>query len=157
MNAKLLFGLIFAAGVFAGPAHAQRQPVPIVNYPDLPVATSSGRPLPAEQVKEAIQAAARTKGWTLAYEPGDKIVATLVVRNKHTVIVEIAYSGERYSLMYRDSVNMKYSPGTDRPKAYDLSSSMRGYRQPAGQVIHPFYNDWVRELKDAIRLELLKA
>jgi len=156
MNAKLLIGLLLVGGLAAGPAQAQRAPVPIVNHPDIPVATGSGKPLQADQVKQAIQAAAKIKGWTLAYEPSGRILATLVVRNKHTVVVEIPYSAEKYSLLYHDSVNMKYSPGTGRAAPYDASSRMRGYQQPAGQVIHPFYNDWVRELKEAIRLELLK-
>ncbi len=157
MNAKLLIGLLLVAGLAAGPAHAQRQPVPIIDHPDVPIATSSGKPLPTEKVKEAIQAAAKAKGWTLAYESGDKILATLVVRNKHTVMVEIAYSAEKYSLRYRDSINMKYLPGAGRNPSYDQASAMRGYQQGPGPVIHPFYNDWVRELRDAIRLELLKA
>lgn len=153
----ILFAAVVVASILgARPGLAQRLAVPIVDHPDVAVATGSGKRLQAEQVKAAILAAAKEKGWGLAFEPSGKVLATLVVRNKHTVMVEIAYSAEKYSLTYRDSINMKYSPGSDRTP-YDLSSSMRGYRQPAGPVIHPFYNDWVRELKDAIRLELLKV
>jgi hypothetical protein len=154
MKSQLLRGLLFACALAAGPAQAQRTPVPIVNHPNVAVVTSSGKPIQAEQVKQAIQEAARVKGWTLAYEPGDKILATLVVRNKHTVMVEIAYAADKYSLTYRDSVNMNYqanySPDPRSPAA-------RNGPRVRGPVIHPFYNDWVRELKDAIRVELLKA
>jgi hypothetical protein len=155
---SILFALFVVASVLgAGQALAQRAAVPIIDHPDIAVATSSGKPLQPERVKEAILAAAKAKGWGLAFEPSGKIMATLVVRNKHTVVVEIAYTAEKYSLMYKDSVNMKYAPNAQTDShinSVNNSYTRGGYNGP---VIHPFYNKWVQELKDAIRAELLKA
>jgi hypothetical protein len=135
MKSGLLSALLLASLLFTGAAYAQRATVPIIDHPNIPVATSKGGPVQAERVKQAITDAARAKNWTVAYEPSGRILATLVVRNKHTVTVEIEYSGEKYSIKYRDSVNMKHE----------------------GAMIHPFYNKWVGDLKDTIRVELLKA
>ena len=115
-----------------------REAVPIINHDNLLVATNSGKPTSAAQVKQAIQTAAGTKNWSVSAQAGGKLLATLNVRSKHTVMVEITYTANKYSLRYQDSSNMKYG---DRD----------------GQaVIHPFYNKWVQEFKEAIRIELLK-
>jgi len=147
---KLLCGLLFAFVLGAGPAYAQRTPVSIINYANVPVSTSSGKPVQADQVKKAIQDAALRKGWTLANDTGDKMTATLVVRNKHTVIVVIAYSADKYSITYSDSVNMNY-----HSEAHYDSRMPRPSSGATGPVIHPAYNTWVQELKEAIRGELM--
>jgi len=115
-----------------------REAVPIVNYDDIAVATNSGKAPSAEQVKQAIIAAASNKSWSIAHQADGKLLATLIVRNKHTIVVEIAYAADTYSLRYKDSINMKFDQRDGQP------------------VIHPYYNRWVQELKDAIRIELLK-
>ena len=156
MKTRLLFVVLFAALLGAGPALAQRVAVPLVNHPDLPVATSSGKALPAERVRQAIQDAAKTRGWTLATNPSGKIIATLNVRT-HMIMVEISYSPEKYSMTYKDSSNMKYAPNAQTDSR--INSANTGYVRDGynGPVIHPNYNRWVQELKDAIRMELLKA
>jgi len=152
-----LLAFVFAASALgASQAVAQRLAVPIINHPDVAVATSSGKPVQADQVKQAIQAAAKAKGWALAFAPGGKVLATLVVRNKHTVVVEIAYSAERYSLMYKDSVNMKYAPHAQSDSHINSVNNTYTRGGYDGPVIHPFYNNWVQDLQDAIRQELLK-
>jgi len=132
-SAVLIFATILSLNAVA------RETVPIINYDNLAVATSSGKALHAAQVRQAIQAAAGAKGWSIAQQAGDKLLATLDVRGKHMIMVEIDYAADKYSLHYKDSSNMKYGERNGQP------------------VIHPYYNKWVRELKDAIRLELLKA
>jgi len=152
---KLLRGLLVVCVLGASSVYAQRTPVSIINYPNIPVATASGKPIQAEQVKKAIQDAALKKGWTLASEAGDKLLATLVVRNKHTIMVEIVYSADKYSITYRDSVNMNYH----KEGHYDsrLPSARNAATAAQGPVIHPAYNTWVQEFKDAIRVELTSA
>lgn len=152
MKFKLLRGLLFVCVLGASSVYAQRTPVSIINYPNLPIATASGKPIQAEQVKKAIQDAALRKGWTLGNDTGDKLLATLVVNNKHTVMVEIAYSADKYSLTYRDSVNMNYH---SEARFDSRMPNARNASTPSGPVIHPAYNTWVQELKDAIRGELM--
>lgn len=137
MKSKLFASILIAATLAVTPAIA-REPVPIINHDNIPVATNSGKVLQLDQVKQAIQTAAGAKAWTIAFQADGKLLATLNVRNKHTIVVEIAYAADKYSLQYRDSTNMKFG---------ELNGS---------KVIHPFYNKWVLELKDAIRVELLK-
>jgi hypothetical protein len=116
-----------------------RQPVPIIDYPDNAVFTSSGRALTVEQVRDAITAAAQSHSWQTSRSPnGDSLQAVLNVRGKHTVVVEITHSAQVYAIMYHYSTNMKYSNDPDTKV----------------RVIHPFYNRWVSELHEAIRMEL---
>jgi hypothetical protein len=138
MKSKIFAYLLLALAFAAGPASA-RYPLPIVNHPDVAVVTSSGTAPSGERVKQAILAGAAAKGWTIAQQADGKIQATLVVRNKHTVVVLISYTPQKYSLTYKDSINMNYGERNGEP------------------VIHPFYNTWVQDLKDAIRTDLLKA
>ncbi|MGE5467385.1 MAG: hypothetical protein ACM3Y9_08180 [Ignavibacteria bacterium] len=119
---------------------AARSPVPIVNHPDVAVVSGSGKELTAAQVAQAIQVGAATRGWTTVQQGEGKLIATLpLVHRKHTVMVEITYSNRSYSVVYKDSANMKYGVVDGQP------------------VIHPFYNNWVNDLITAIRLELLKV
>lgn len=138
MKSRLLAAVFFAATIVATPAVA-RDSVPIVNYDNVAVATSSGKAASAEQVRQAITAAAAGKGWTVAEQGDGKLQATIVVRGKHTVVVDIAYAADKYALTYKDSINMNL------------------IERDGQKLIHPFYNKWVQTLKEAIRLELLKA
>jgi hypothetical protein len=155
MKSKLLFAFLIAAALGAAPAVA-RDPVPIIDYPNIAVATSSGKPLQVGQVKQAIQTAAAAKGWSIGYQADGKLLATLMVRGKHTIVVEIPYAVDKYSLIYKDSTNMKYAP-SGKPMDNRDPTSMRSGTGHTGAVIHPYYNRWVQELKEAIRLELLRA
>lgn len=137
-----------------------RENVPIVDYDDVLVATGSGKMPTADQVRDVIIGAARINRWTVG-KPSDQnlLSATLVVNNKHTVIVSIPYSAEKFSIKYQDSVNMKYGVSstavegsTDLTK---LNTPAKSF--PAGTpMIHPAYNKWVHALLQSIQLELRK-
>ena len=147
--------LALLAALGAGPAIAQRTPVPIIDHPKVPVATSSGKSLEAGQVKQAILEATRLRNWQVGEEPGGTMLASRSW-NQHSIRVEISYAGDSYSLKYRDSVNMNYSARGDNDSRPNYYSSLRNAPRPTGRTIHPFYNQYVQELKDAIRVELLK-
>ena len=139
---RKLLGVLFAVALMlgAGEASAQRQAVPIVNHVDIVIDRGSAPPLSAQQVRQAIISAPAPRKWEFSDAGPGRLVATLVVRGKHTVVTDITYGPARYSIVYRDSTNMKYGPG------------------PEGKgVIHPFYNQWVDELRDAIRTQLAKT
>lgn len=137
MKSRFLLAILLSLGLGVGTVHA-RTPVPIVNYENNPVATNSGKPMTADKVKQAILAAASSKQWSIAYQPNGKMQATLVMKGKHTIVVEVAYTAENYSLTYLSSDNMKYGEVEGVP------------------VIHPYYDRWVREFREAIRTELIK-
>jgi hypothetical protein len=151
MKSKLFAFVLFAATLAATPTIA-RTPVPIIDYDNISVATSSGKTLQLEQIKQAIQSAAGAKAWSIAFQPDGKVLATRNERNKHFIVVEIEYSADKYSLKYKDSTNMKFG---DAPQP-DPSRVQNPTIAPGSKVIHPYYNKWVQELKDAIRVELLK-
>ncbi|WP_130470298.1 hypothetical protein [Candidatus Magnetaquicoccus inordinatus] len=137
MRKHWLMGLFCVLTFVVSPAYA-RTPVPVVNYDGLFVATASGTLPSIEQIKSAILAGAARAGWSSVLQGDNTIISTLVVRNKHTVVVQIPFSPTQYSIKYYNSINMK---------AVDKNGQM---------VIHPFYNTWVDALRNAIHLELQK-
>lgn len=86
------------------------------------------------EVKRQIMLACVESGWT-AYESGTNTVeAKLVVRGKHTVVVDIPYTQNSYQIVYKNSINMEHSPSKG--------------------VIHPNYNKWVNTLNANISKKL---
>jgi hypothetical protein len=136
---QLLLALVLALAIL--PATAQRLPVPIVNHDTIVVERGSSQPATADDVRQAITAAAVATGrkWTLVEPTPGRLLATYQVRT-HTVVTEIRYSATHFSVAYSDSINMKFGPGPD-----------------GKGVIHPFYNQWVQEFIQAIRAELKKT
>lgn len=130
--------VVVAALLAASAVHAQRAPVPIVERPNVPVATGSGKPASLEALKRAIidGGAAGARKWVIVPH-GNGLRGTYKVRS-HTVVVDIVPGNNSYSLKYADSINMKYGIDNGTP------------------VIHPFYNRWVDELLEAIRMETTK-
>jgi hypothetical protein len=79
--------------------------------------------------------AGKRYNWEFSGGP-DQLIGTTSWNNKHTISVDILYSGERYSVRYRDSKNMNYDPHDGAP------------------VIHPEYNRRVKQLIDEFSNEL---
>jgi hypothetical protein len=107
-----------------------RKGVPVQNI-------SSPVPLLAEEadkdVAAAIIRAGTLTGWKIVPVRPGLMTGTLAVRGKHSAVVEIAYDKKEYTITYKSSGNLKYTPdGT----------------------IHPNYNKWVTTLDHNIRREL---
>jgi len=133
----LAFG---AAVAVSSAAQAQRSPVPIVDRPNVPVVTASGKPLSQEALKQAIISGGANgpRKWLIVPEgDGKTLTGTYIVR-QHTVVVQIVPGSNSYSVKYADSSNMKHAIEYGKP------------------VIHPFYNDWVDQLIRAIDFEVKK-
>ena len=71
----------------------------------------------------------------IATKPGE-IVGTLNIRS-HQAVVSIPYTAKSYSILYKDSTNLKY----------DASA----------QTIHENYASWIQRLDGAIRTRLAAA
>jgi hypothetical protein len=139
---KLVYVIAFlAAALPAAGVHAQRQPVPIVNHENVSVVAAKPGAISADAITTAIMSAAQAKKWTVAHVAGspNKLQASLFVNNKHTVVVEIENTDRAYSIRYVSSIDMKYGVQDGVP------------------VIHPFYNRWVTELMESIRVTLLRT
>jgi hypothetical protein len=78
--------------------------------------------------------------WDINEEKEGHFVAKLVVRGKHTVVVDIFYSATRLSIKYRDSINLNHEKDKEGPG-----------------LIHPNYNRWVDDLLRAIMAEIQKV
>ena len=136
---KILQIAAFALALLVSGSVLARSPVPITEVMDQPIATASGKTLTAEEALAAIRSAAEGRKWVVTPQDDGKLVASLSWNsNKHTIVVTITSSADRYSIAYKDSVNMRYGTQDGKP------------------VIHPYYNRFVGELRDAIRVELMK-
>lgn len=137
MKHKLGLALLLSCALFVNSALA-RSVTPIDQLDNLPITSASGKSIKSQDVEQAIITAAGINQWTIdKREPGE-LTATLNVRNKHSISVKIPYTAETYSLQYLNSSNMKYE------------------NKDGVASIHPFYNRWVKNLRDSIDRELLR-
>lgn len=108
----------------------------IYNVKDAPVQTATGKEPSMEDVQKAIIQAGAALGWTMAVVKPGEIMGTLNVRS-HQAVVTIPYTSKTYSILYKDSTNLKY----DADK----------------QTIHANYAGWIQRLDGAIRSRLTAA
>jgi len=103
---------------------------------DAPVQTATGKEPSLEEVQKAIIQAGAGLGWTMAVVKPGEILGTLNVRS-HQAVVTIPFTTKTYSILYKDSSNLKY----DADK----------------QTIHENYTGWIQRLDGAIRSRLTAA
>lgn len=108
----------------------------IYQVKDAPVQTSTGKQPSLEDVQKAIIAAGVGLGWQMAVAKPGEIIGTLNIR-KHQAVVSIPYTTKSYSILYKDSNNLKYDA--------------------EAQTIHANYASWVQRLDGAIRARLSAA
>ncbi|HXV69446.1 MAG TPA: hypothetical protein VD738_11030 [Nitrospira sp.] len=108
----------------------------IFQVKDAPVQTATGKQPSMEDVQKAIIAAGVGLGWQMAVAKPGEIIATLNIRS-HQAVVSIPYTTKNYSILYKDSANLKY----DAEK----------------QTIHENYSSWIQRLDGAIRSRLTAA
>lgn len=105
---------------------------PIMDIKDAAVPAAVGQKLTMDEVAKGIVAAGAKHGWAMKIESPGHIVGTLLIRN-HMAVVDIPYGTSSYSIIYKDSSNLKY----------DADS----------KTIHANYSSWVRNLHVAIQRE----
>lgn len=127
--AAIASGLVTAAA----PARAND---PVANFENRPV-TAQGARLSQAQVRDAIVAGASARKWKVNYVAAGMLIAQLNVGGRHLVAVDIRYSPQYYSVLYRDSINMNY--------------------RTTEATIHPNYNRWTRELVQSIDHAIQRA
>jgi hypothetical protein len=108
----------------------------IYSVKDAPIQTATGKEPSLEDVQKAIITAGAGLGWQMAIVKPGEIVGTLNVRS-HQAVVTIPYTTKTYSILYKDSNNLKYDAGK--------------------QTIHDNYTGWVQRLDSAIRSRLTAA
>jgi len=108
----------------------------ILQVKDAPIQTATGKEPSMEDVQKAIIAAGAGLGWQMQVAKPGEIIGTLNVRS-HQAVVSIPYTTKKYSILYKDSNNLKY----DSEK----------------ETIHENYSGWVQRLDGAIRSRLTAA
>lgn len=108
----------------------------IYQVKDAPVQTASGKELSMDEVRKEIIAAGVAAGWQMAAQKPGEIVGTLNIRS-HQAVVSIPYTTKKYSILYKDSANLKYDE--------------------KAQTIHENYAGWIQRLDGAIRTRLAAA
>lgn len=134
--------VVLLSGILLVMQSGCRGSVPIKNIEGQALMREDGKALTTEQVKRAIIAAARADRkqiWDLKEEKEGHFVAKLIVRGKHTILVDIFYSATHLNIKYRDSTNMSFKKDDESPG-----------------LIHPNYNVWVDDFLQAILFEIQK-
>lgn len=108
----------------------------IYQVKDAPVQTATGKEPSLEDVQKAIIAAGAGLGWQMAVSKPGEIIGTLNIRS-HQAVVKIPYTTKNYSILYKDSSNLKYDA--------------------ENQTIHQNYLGWIQRLDGAIRSRLTAA
>lgn len=89
--------------------------------------SASHAPAP-DKVREAIIDASARRGWHVAADQPGKLRLRNVIRNKHTVVVDVAYDSKGVSVTYVSSEDLDYA------------------MRDGVAYIHPKYNEWVQKL-----------
>ena len=84
--------------------------------------------------EKAIIRAGTYRNWISKTVAPGQIEATNVIRGNHTVVVDIAFNTETFSIDYNRSTNLKWDPTT--------------------RTIHPNYNSWMKLLEADIKAEI---
>ena len=108
----------------------------IFQVKEAPVQTATGKQPSLEDVQKAIITAGVGLGWQMAVAKPGEIIGTLNVRS-HQAVVSIPYTTKNYSIIYKDSANLKYNAEK--------------------QTIHENYSGWIQRLDGAIRARLSAA
>ena len=122
------FVLLFLAGCRAG--------APIYEVKTAPVPSPAGKELTLEQVRKEIMAAGVAAGWQLTDVKPGELLGTFNLRS-HQAIVSIPYTTKDYSILYKNSTNLKYDA--------------------EAKTIHQNYAGWIQRLDGAIRSRLSAA
>ena len=105
---------------------------PLLNIEDEGIpARLDGSTYSIDEVRQAIVAGCRLKGWKPVVVDDAEIKCSILVRGKHYAEVSIPYSASAYSILYVDSRVLKYDAERQR--------------------IHRNYNKWVILLSRAIQ------
>lgn len=132
---RMRSGILFACVVLVA-AMGCRGGGQIYNVKDAPITTATGKGVTLDQVTKAIVEAGAGLKWSMAVVKPGQIVGTLNIRS-HTAVVDIPYNTKTYSIIYKDSTNLKYN--ADK------------------QTIHENYTGWIQNLDNAIKGRLSAA
>jgi hypothetical protein len=148
-----------------GQAFAQREPMVLYNFTDIPVTVTATK----ERVKEVIVRAALTQSWDIVEQPDGSLLATWSRQDDYGMKVKITYDATKYSVAYVESHGlrartaqemMRFSEETIESARVVQEKRFKDwpdtpYRVKTDLYIHLNYEDDVRTLLANIRRRLL--
>jgi hypothetical protein len=111
--------------------------VDLIEWNNVSAVTGSGKPATAEEIKRAFMVGGARRGWTFTDAGPDKMIATVVVRT-HTLVMELTYEPGKYSLKYKDSIDLEFKDDAGK------------------RTIHRAYVNWNTNLMNDVRAELMR-
>ena len=108
--------------------------IPVRNYMNQTIPNYGNTAQTISNVEKSIIKGAVSLGWQANVVEQGKVEATLFIRS-HKLVVEITHDDKSYSIVYKDSVNLKYD----------------------GEKIHRQYANWVNNLINAINAENIRG
>jgi len=151
-------------------ASAQRTPVPVVDFVNVPVPVTA-QPFTADQVRIAFVRAGAALNWKITPIADGQLQARFD-KSSHTVIAKVTYDAKGWSVVYQDSVDMKFQPGPNATspnvrQSHVLTSAWESQQRlftndvftpylvaRTDGALHPFYEHWVRRLMTAVNAQL---
>ena len=103
---------------------------------DAPIQTASGRALSLAQIEKAMIDAGIKQTWIMTPVKPGEIIGEYNVQS-HQIHVTIHYTTNHYSILYKDSSNLRYDP--------------------AKRTIHVNYQKWIERLDNEIKARLSAA
>ena len=98
-----------------------------------------GCELSDERMLQGITAGLIGRGWVVTQNDGaGNLVAQVIVRGRHTLIVDIAYTNKSYQIKYKDSKDLKYKVSKDGSSA----------------TIHRNANSWMGNIQNDLTVQL---
>lgn len=104
---------------------------PIYNVENAVITPPEGATI--EDVDKAIVQAGAQLGWQVTKQAPGQLIGRLPIRS-HVAVVDITHSMNEVSITYRDSTNLRYDPATNE--------------------IHTNYNSWIKNLQNAIFIQV---
>ena len=139
MKLTILAATALALMMALGSGATARSGVAVQNFDNVPIVRADNAVLTGARVRQAIVGALQQGKWIILDDGPGRMLATFSIKNKHSLTVEIRYSGQQFSVVYQDSSNLNYAQG------------------PNGPIIHPAYNKQVSGLVAAINASLQRV
>lgn len=125
MNLKICFALVgLALFTASGTAEARRAVL------EDPQPVKFGCELAMKTVQKGLKEAFAGRKWTTKWVSNGRLVGKIIVRNKHTLVVEVKYNTRQFDINYKNSNNLKYRV------------------KDGVQTIHPNANKWIMNVNN---------
>jgi hypothetical protein len=132
---------------------------PIVDLIAQPAQRADQKPAEVADIAKAFRAAGGALGWSFAEQGPEHLVATIVVRGKHSAVVDIQMRRGEYDLKYRNSVNLRFKEVDADDSGQPLVAMPHQPSLGSGKTvrtIHSSYHRWVSNLTKGVAGELLR-